>query len=316
MGEDAVDRLRRLEIFVKVADAGSFAKAARLLLITPSAVSHAISGFEREMGLSAFYRTTRQLRLSAEGAEVLPHARDVLERMRLLDGTPKLQRGRASGTLKVAVPSGIARHILMPALPRFIERHPDVQIEMINSGSVVDMHVSGADLNFRIGPMSDSELIARPLGYFKFGVYASPTYLVRRGTPQHPRELAAHCTLIHKPPQSTTIKPWDQWAYQRPGDSGVVQVAHHLVTDDREALLEAALAGAGVFRIGMFAPHLLSSGRLVRVLGDWDWPGGPQFSVLYRRSANPPRRITAFVDFAAEAVAAFDPLELTFKARK
>ncbi|HEX2541396.1 MAG TPA: LysR family transcriptional regulator [Caldimonas sp.] len=310
-----MDRLRRLEIFVKVVDAGSFAQAARLLLITPSAVSHAIGELEREMGLVVFYRTTRQLRLSAEGAELLPHARDVLERMRLLDGTRKPQRGRATGTLRVAVPSGIARHILMPALPRFIERHPDVQIEMINSGSVIDMHVSGADLNFRIGPMNDSGLIARPLAQFRFGVYASPGYLARRGTPHHPRDLGAHRTLIHKPPQSATIKPWDQWTYERPGDSGVVQVAHHLVTDDREALLEAALAGAGVFRIGMFAPHLLSSGRLVRVLADWQWPGGPPFHVLYRRSTNPPRRITAFVEFAVDAVSAFDPLELTLEHR-
>lgn len=311
-----MDRLRRLEIFVRVADAGSFAKASRLLLITPSAVSHAISEFEREMGLVVFYRTTRQLRLSSEGAQVLIHARDVLDRIRLLDAMPDLQRGRTAGKLKVGIPSGIARHILMPALPKFIERHPEVQLEIINSGSVIDMHVTGADLNFRVGPVDDSELIARPLAQFRFGVYASPAYLSRRGTPRHPEELAAHRTLIHKPPQSSTIKPWDQWAYERAGERGVVEVAHHLVTDDREALLEAALAGAGVFRIGMFAPHLLSSGRLVRVLGEWQWPGGPQFSILYRRSANPPRRITAFIEFATDAVNAFDPLELTLEHRK
>lgn len=308
-----MDRLRRLEIFVKVADAGSFAKAARLLLITPSAVSHAIGAFEREMGLLAFYRTTRQLRLSPEGADALVHARDVLARMALLDAVAGLQRGRAGGKLKLAVPSGIARHILMPALPTFTARHPDVQIEMVNSGSVADMHVSGADLNFRVGPTDDSELVARPLGRFKFGVYASPSYLSRHGTPTHPDDLVRHRTLIHKPPQSATIQPWDRWTWERAGEQGVVDVQRHLVTDDREALIEAAIAGAGVFRVGMFAPHLLASGQLVRLLADWQWPGGPQFSMLYRRTPNPPRRITAFIEFAVATVAAFDPLGLTLE---
>lgn len=311
-----MDRLRRFGIFVKVADAGSFAKAARLLLITPSAVSHAIRQLERELGLVAFYRTTRQLRLTPEGAEVLHHARDVLDRIALLDTVPVSQRERAGGTLKVGVPSGIARHILMPALPKFMERHPDVQIEMINSGSVVDMHVTGADLNFRLGALNDSELIARPLARFKFGVYAAPSYLSRHGMPGHPQELVGHRTLVHKSPRSTTISPWDRWAYEGRDEQGVIEVAHHLVTDDREALLEAALAGAGVFRIGMFTPHLLSSGRLMRLLADWSWPGGPELSLLYRRSASPPRRITAFIEFAVEAITAFDPLELTLEQRR
>ncbi len=96
-----MDRLRRLEILVKVADAGSFANAARLLLITPSAVSHAITQLERELGIVAFYRTTRQLRLSTEGGEVLRHARDVLARMALLDAVPASQRERAAGTLRI-----------------------------------------------------------------------------------------------------------------------------------------------------------------------------------------------------------------------
>ena len=310
-----MDRLRRLEILISVAEAGSFAKAAKLLLITPSAVSHAMAQLERELGLSVFYRTTRQLRLSPEGAEVLRHAREVMERVALLDAVPAAQRDRVAGTLKIGVPSGIARHILRPALPQFMERQPDVLIEMVNSGSVRDMHVTGAELNFRLGPLNDSELIARPLATFKFGVYAAPAYLSRHGTPGHPKDLAKHRTLVHKSPRSPTISPWDRWAYRGAVDEGEVMVPHHLVTDDREALLEAALAGAGVFRIGMFAPGLLSSGRLTRLLAEWAWPGGPELSLLYRRGARLPRRVTAFIEFAVEAVTAFDPLELTLEHR-
>jgi DNA-binding transcriptional LysR family regulator len=88
-------------------------------------------------------------------------------------------------------------------------KSPDGQIEMTNSGSVVDMHVSGAELDFRLGPLNDSELIARPLGTFKFGVFAAPSSRSRHGTPAHPRELSAYRTLAHKSPRSATISSWD-----------------------------------------------------------------------------------------------------------
>jgi DNA-binding transcriptional LysR family regulator len=309
-----MDRLRRLEILVKVADAGSFAKAAQLLLVTPSAVSHAVAQLERELGVVLFYRTTRQLRLSAEGAEVLRHARSVLAAVTQMDGAASGQRDRVAGKLKLGVPAAVAQHILMPVLHRFTDRHPDVEIEMTSSGAVADMHVTGADLNFRIGPLADSDLVARPLARLKFGVYASPGYVSRHGVPTHPEDLKEHRTLVHKSPRSTTISPWDLWSYERDGSQATVQVRHHLVTDDREALLTAALASAGVFRIGMFNPALLSTGRLVRVLEAWDWPGGPELSMLYRRTARLPRRIVAFMEFAEDAVRAFDPMGMTVEA--
>ncbi|HMN80722.1 MAG TPA: LysR family transcriptional regulator [Burkholderiaceae bacterium] len=235
-----------MEILVKVADAGTFAKAARLLLITPSAVSHAIAHLEQALGVVLFYRTTRQLKLSTEGVTVLSHAREMIATMARIEAVATGQRDRVAGPLKLGVPSGVASHIVMPALPRFNELYPDVRIEMASSGQVADMHVSGADLNFRIGPLSDTGLVARPLGRLKFGVYASPGYLNRHGTPQHPSELTAHRTLVHKPPISVTIAPWDQWAFERGDERGTVHVGHHLVTDDREALLRGALAGAGL----------------------------------------------------------------------
>ncbi|MCA3071128.1 MAG: LysR family transcriptional regulator [Rhodocyclaceae bacterium] len=310
-----MDRLRKLEILTRVADAGSFARAARLLLITPSAVSHAITTLERELGVVLFYRTTRQLQVSTEGAEVLRHAREALATLSRIESVSTSQRDRAAGTLKLGAPPGFARHVLMPMLPEFNRRYPDIRIEMRNSGSVVDMHLSGADLHFRIGPVADSSLVVRPLARLRFGVYASPGYLARHGIPASPEQLRAHRTLVHKSPRSSTIAPWDQWTYERDGVEGAVQVGHHLVTDDREALLEAAIAGAGLFRMGMFSPALLSSGRLVRVLEQWQWPGAPALSMLYRRMPRVPRRIAVFMAFAEEAVRAFDPMGLTLEAR-
>lgn len=310
-----MDKLRSLEILVKVADAGSFARAAVLLLITPSAVSHAIAQLERETGITIFYRTTRQLRLSAEGGELVRRARNIVQDTQLLLSDLGGQRDRLAGTLRVAMATGTARHVFMPALPRFLNRYPDIRLELIGSAIIAQMHTAGADLSLRIGDVPDSGLIARPLADLSFGVYASPAYLSRHGTPLHPQDLLKHRTLVHKSPNSTTLSPWDEWSYRRKDDDGIVRVQPQMVTDDREALLVAALSGLGLFRIGMFDPALLSSGQLVRVLDDWQWPGGPVLNLIYRKSRSMPRRIEAFMNFAIETVRAFDPMGLTMKAR-
>lgn len=311
-----MDRLRRLEMLVAAADSGSFARAAAKLLVTPSAVSHAIAQLERELGMTLFYRTTRQLRLSPDGTAVLRHAREMLASAAELDAMSAGQRERVAGTLRIGIPNGVAVHLLMPLLARFQERHPEVRVEMSAGGGVADINAGGLDAGIRFGPLPDSELVARPLGRLRFGVYGSPAYLGRHGTPRHPRELASHRILVHKPPLSTTISPWDRWEYARGDERGAVEVDHHLVTDEREALLAAALAGAGLFRIGFFSPELLRSGRLVRVLDDWSWPGGPALSLLHRRTARLPRRVAAFVDFVVESIAQFDPDAQTFEAER
>ncbi len=310
-----MDRLRRIEMLVKVADSGSFAKAAAHLLVTPSAVSHAVTQLEAELRVRLFYRTTRLLRLTTEGAEVVRRGRDLLARMTDLETAASGKREEVGGTLRIGVPAGVARHILMPALPAFARRFPELKIVMINTGSVADMHATGADVNFRIGSVPDSELICRPLATLKFGVYASPVYLREHGVPAHPSELSDHRALVHKAPSSSTVSPWDQWDFERERERNRVKVGHHLVTDDREALLVAALSGAGLFRIGMFSPDLLRSGQLVRLLSEWQWPGGPELSLLYRRLPRQPRRVSAFIEFAMNAVAVFDPAEMTIEHR-
>lgn len=306
-----MDRLRKLEILVRVADAGSFSRAAQTLLLNPSAVSHAIAQLEQELGARLVYRTTRQLRLTAEGDEVVRRGRDVLGRMADLGSAVRQGKGRVEGDLRIGIPSGVSRHIVMPHIGSFMSKFPSLRLQMMNTGSVRDMHVSGADVNIRIGDLADSSLVSRPLACFRFGVYASADYLRVHGTPQHPQQLSQHRCLVHKSPRSATLAPWNQWDYRRGDERGTVTVPDAFATDDREALLVAALCGAGLFRIGMFSPELITSGRLVRLMTDWQWPGGPALSMVYRKQTPQPRRIAAFIDFMVESTAAFDPLEHT-----
>ncbi len=302
-----MDRLRKIEILVRVADAGSFSKAARSLLLSPSAVSHAITQLELEFGSRLFYRTTRQMRPTVEGIEVVLRGRDVLERMAQLDTAVHGGRDRIAGALRIGIPSGVSRHIVMPRIAEFMRRFPDISLHIMNTSSIRDMHVSGADINIHVGEMADSSLVSRTLGWLHFGVYGAPDYLRIRGTPRHPEELSRHCCLVHKSPRSVTLAPWNQWSYVRGNERGTVTVPGSFATDDREALLVAALSGAGLFRIGMFSPELIDSGRLVRVLTEWQWPGGPVLSVVYRKQSPQPLRIAAFIQFLVDSIAAFDP---------
>jgi LysR family transcriptional regulator for bpeEF and oprC len=307
-----MDRFRKIEILVRVADAGSFAKAARTLLLSPSAVSHAISQLEQELAARLFYRTTRQMRLTAEGAEVVLRGRDVLERMAELDTAAHRGRDRIAGTLRIGIPSGVSRHIVMPRIADFMRQFPDIRLQVMNTGSVRDMHVSGADINVHIGEIADSTLVSRRLGCLHFGVYGSPDYLRVKGIPRHPEELSRHFCLVHKSPRFDTLAPWNQWSYVRGDERGTIIVPDTFATDDREALLVAALSGAGLFRIGMFSPELIDSGRLVRVLTEWLWPGGPILSVVYRKQSPQPLRIAAFIQFLVDCIGSFDSNEYTF----
>jgi DNA-binding transcriptional LysR family regulator len=303
-----MDRLRRYEILVKAADAGSFAKTAALLQLDPSAVSHAIGQLERQLRTTLFYRTTRQLRLTSDGEELCARAREILQQVAELENASRAPKN-LGGTLRIGMNVPMSRNIVMPRLPEFTRRHPELSIECLVLTRVKDMHASGVDVMVSAGEPPQSDMIARKVMTLRFGVYAAPVYLEAAGIPVDPGELRRHRCLIHKPPFA--LKPLDQWEFQRGGVRRRIDVPHTLMTDDREGLIAAALAGGGLMRIGMFDPALIAAGRLRRVLADWDCPGTPAVYALYRRSSRLAPKVTAFLQFLAEAASAFDPEDVT-----
>jgi DNA-binding transcriptional LysR family regulator len=303
-----VDRVRRIELFVRAAEAGSFARAAKLLQLDPSAVSHAIAELERELRVTLFYRTTRQLRLTEDGEEIVRRGREILHELAELQSVATNPDGQLAGMLRVGmhVPIG---HVVMPRLPEFLRHHQGLKLECLVLNQVKDLHAAGLDLLLRAGEPPESDLIARKLAEIKLGVYAAPAYLDEAGEPAEPEDLPGHRCLVHKPP--VAMRPWDEWAFERGGERRVVTVPRTLMTDDREGLIAATLAGGGLMRIGMFDPRLIGSGRLRRVLADWRCPGGPPIYGLYRRTHHMAPKIATFLEFAAEVYATFDPDELT-----
>jgi DNA-binding transcriptional LysR family regulator len=305
-----MEKLRRLEMVVRAADAGSFSKAARTLGVTPSAVSHAVSDLERELHISVFYRTTRQLRLTQDGEAIYDRGRAILDQLTELEATVAKPSERLRGTLRIGLSISLSRWMIMPAIARFTRRYPDLRLEMLVLTQVKEMHAEGVDLMLRVSDLPDSSLIARRIATIRFGVYGSPDYLDRAGAPGEPDDLPRHRCLVYRGPGLG--KPLDEWVFERRGERKVVNIGQPaIVSDDREGLLAALVGGAGLYRTGNFDPAWIKSGRVQRVLADWTCPDGFPIFAIYRRTPRIAPKIAAFLEFAAEAFAEFDPDELT-----
>ena len=304
-----MDRIRRIELMVRAAEAGSFARAARSLDLTPSAVSHAIADLEKGLGLSLFHRTTRQVRLTEEGEEVYQRGCELLRQMAELESSARKTPERVSGTLRVGVAIPLSRNVIMPLLPEFLRRHPQLRLEFHVQSQPKDMHAEGVDVLIRISDPPVSNLIARKIGQIRHAVYASPRYLKAAGAPKTPDDLRNHLCLVIKAVGMN--RPLEEWEFQRGAERKFINVAPRVVTYDREGLIAAVLAGAGLMRLGCFDPYLISSGQLRRVLSDWTCPPGFSIFALYRKTARTPPKVTAFLKFVEEAFAAFDPEEIT-----
>jgi DNA-binding transcriptional LysR family regulator len=252
---------------VRAADTGSFAKAAASLNITPPAISHAIAVLERELRVSLFYRTTRQLRLTQEGHEFCRRGREIIGQVSALEAATVRNRARPVGVLRIGVGTSVARHIVMPRLPEFLNEHPGLVIECRYRLHVKDMHAEALDVLLRIGEPEDSAVVARRLCQLRFGIYGSPIYLRSAGVPMHPRDLARHrCLIFH--PEGWSSKPLDNWEFERGSEREHVKLEQILVTDEREGLATAAIAGGGLMRAGLLDPATIASGQLQHVLAD------------------------------------------------
>jgi DNA-binding transcriptional LysR family regulator len=304
-----MEKLRGLEMVVRAADAGSFSKAARSLGVTPSAVSHAVADLEKRLRISIFYRTTRQLRLTEDGQAIYGRGREILDRLNELETTVAKPSERLRGTLRVGLSVSLSRIIVMPAIAQFSLRHPDLRLDMVVLTQPKEMHTEGVDLMLRVGDPPESGLIARRIARIRYGVYAAPEYLDRAGAPAEPSDLLRHPCLVFR---HTTGQLLDEWTFERGGERKLVKITHPaIVSDDREGLHAAMVGGAGIGRIGAFDPNWVHSGRLRKVLTDWNVPDGFPIHAIYRKTPRLAPKIVAFLDFARTAFAAFDPEELT-----
>ena len=206
--QNSLEKLTGLIAFARAGSLGSFTAAARMLSVSPSAVSKSIKRLEQNLGVPLFTRTTRSLKLTPEGRDLHERALRLLHEAEEIEQAAKSARSEPSGRLRIAAPLPIGIHLLAPALATFREKYPQVTVDLRLSDHFVDIIEQGIDVAVRIGDLPDSRLLSRSLAPHQLCCYASPAYLERRGVPDHPDELAGHETVALRYQSSGQISRW------------------------------------------------------------------------------------------------------------
>jgi LysR family transcriptional regulator, regulator for bpeEF and oprC len=264
--------LSAVEAFVRVAESRSFTEAARVMGLTGSGVSRAISRLETQTGVILLNRTTRNVGLTAEGAIFYERCRDILAELKLAE-MELLDAARVpSGRLRITAPVGYARSVLVPMLPKFHQLHANIVVETSLSDAVVDLIDDGFDLAIRIGELVPPKLTSRRIGVARWIACASREYLDEHGYPASPDDLSLHDCVAYQSAESRRHHDWQFWYGSRSWTIRIGTMAQQVI-DHCDAIVDAALAGAGIVYLHDYVvePHL-RRGTLVRVLEEFSTP--------------------------------------------
>jgi DNA-binding transcriptional LysR family regulator len=295
-------QLGSIELFCKSAELGSFTAAAAAAGVTPAAVSRSVGRLEARLGVRLFARTTRQIRLTDDGRLFHEQCQQALlqiaEAARAVTG----QQAVPAGILRISVPTTYAHYRLFPMLPRFVDAYPKVRLEISVSNRNIDFVEEGFDLAIRLGTPQDSRLVARKLEDATLGVFASPAYLSRRGTPKKLADLARHDCIAFVLPSTGRPLPW---LFRENGkDVERTPGGPVMVFEDALGCVNHARAGGGLVQIYHFiAEEAVGRGELVELVKRHRGRTRP-FSVLYPQNRHMSARVRAFVDFLVSQVAA------------
>ena len=294
-----MDRLASMAAYVRTVEAGSFAAAAGALGISAQMVAKHVTYLEARMGTRLLNRTTRRQSLTEIGKAYYDRCKLVLAEIDWADSLADEARGAPRGRLRVNAPVTFGTHSLMPLVTRYLRRFPAVDIDLVLSDRYVDLIEEGFEAVFRIGPLVDSSLAVRELAPFRLVACASPAYLRERGTPSVPSDLQDHECLGYANPSGPSA---NDWRFIRDGRTQAVDIRNHLRVNNATALLHAALDGFGIAFIAEdLARASLSSGRLVRVLPDYETPSRPMHLLFHPDRRRTPK-LKTFID---EVVAQF-----------
>ena len=257
------DRLSALRLFVRVARAGNFSRAARELGLSQPSASRIIAGLEKEVGASLFTRSTRALTLTEAGAEYLARVEPALAALEEADHAAR-GTGELRGLLRVAASSSFTLHAVIPRLDDFLANHPRLRVVLLINDQRQALISEGVDVAFRFGPLGDSTATARRLGSIPRVLVASPAYLRRAGRPKVPADLNSHAIILG--PMAS-----DRWTFDKHGRQVSVRLEGRVVVSANEAAVAAAVAGLGIASTGIIAARKEFANRtLVRLLPDWE----------------------------------------------
>lgn len=288
-----MDKLNGMQVFVRVAELGSFTRTADSLGLPKASVSTLIRQLESHMGVRLLHRTTRSVRLTQDGQLFFERCQDVLDDVEELEAM--FQRGASiGGRLRVDMPTAIARNVMIPHLPDFLATHPGIEIELGSTDRRVDLIAEGYDCVVRVGTLADSGLIARPLGSLSIVNCASPAYLQRYGVPNTLADLAEHQIVHYASPLGSHAPAWECLDGERYRQ---VKIKAALIVNNTDAYSAACLAGLGMIQVPYVgARQYLDSGALMEVLPQHRASPMP-VAMVYPHRRHLSRRLQVFMDW-------------------
>ena len=302
-----MDKLQAMEVFVQVVDAGGFTRAADNLQLPKATVSTLVRNLEAALAVKLLNRTTRQISLTADGAAYYERCVRILSEVRDAEDSLSKTHSSPSGRLRIDVPSALGRHLLMPSLPQFLARYPDIHLEVGCSDRPVDLIEEGVDLAVRGGILADSTLIARRIGLIHFVTCAAPSYVALHGRPQHPRDLLQHECVNYFSAKTGKIFEWD---FAKDGERIQMRVPGRIAVNDSNAYMTATLSGMGIAQMAAFVicPYL-QSGELELLLEDWTIDPLP-LHVVYPENRHLSAKVRVFVEWISELFASHPALHI------
>ncbi|MCB6185148.1 LysR family transcriptional regulator [Leeia sp. TBRC 13508] len=267
MNHDILDNQHSDEIsaLLAVASEGSFVAAGRFMQRHPTVISKRIAALEKRLGVRIIERTTRQVRLTDTGLQLVQRLRMAMGAIQEAEQEAMAGAAEVRGILRLAFPAAMGRQWLAPMLPEFMQAHPQLSIVIDYSERFIDLIAEGFDVAIRIGELKDSRLIAKRLGEHRRILCASPAYLEHYGVPDKPQDLLKHNCL-----RFSGFATFPEWRLSNGIETEKVSVTGSLTTNDSESLLEAALAGLGVLAAGEWLMSRdMQGGKLIQILPDW-----------------------------------------------
>lgn len=296
---DKAALLPGMAAFVRVVEAGSFSAAARQLGTTASVISRQVARLEQELSLRLLERTTRQLRLNEAGSEFYAHCRAMLDAADQALAIGERLMSSPRGLVRLSVPKAYGKFVISPLMPGFLKRYPEVDVQLHISDQSPDLIEDGFDLLVKVTDQPPEGLAGKPLGPVRQLLCASPEYLTRHGTPQHPQELIRHSCLYLGESAGD-----NRWHFSNGEQQEVVTVRGRYISNHSEARLEMALADIGITVLPQFtAARALEEGRLRELLPQWRYAGSYQGAawLLWRQNQHLPPKQRALIDYLSDA---------------
>lgn len=296
-----MDIVSALRAFLRVAETGSFSAAAADLNLTQPAVSRQVSALEEHLNTRLLHRTTNALALTAEGEHMIPMALRVVEAVDALSEASCSDTAMAAGRVRLTLPAPLGLYV-SDRLPTLLERHPGLSVEMMFREEPSDLVGEGIDLEVRLGPVSDSSLMCRRIGWTTAFLVAAPDYLEQRSAPKRPDDISHHECICY-----SRAGDGRAWTFSDGSDEVFVRIAPRLVANNAVAVHRAVLAGGGLAILShLLACPDIEAGRLVNVMPEFP-PARLPISVVYPSRRNVPLRVRTVLDFLVQAVKE-DPL--------